>query len=298
MLDVKISGANPALLSEMLEREKVDEIELVCELYLPDDRSRPVPGLVVCEGLGGLHESRERGYGRKLATEGYAVLVIDSFGSRGVGKNGDVIRAMSVTEAMMLSDAFTGLAWLAGRPDVDAARIGVIGFSYGGMIAVLASYEQLARVYLPDGPRFATHLSYYGCSIPRLDDPTTTGAPVKILLGDLDRNISIPRTDEIVADLRRGGSEVDLRVFEDVYHQWDGEDAKKRFVPFNLSRMRLRVEPDHGVCDERSGLRMKGRISRTSLITMWTDPRGYSILRDEDTTKRTDDILRESLQAM
>ncbi|ESR26828.1 dienelactone hydrolase family protein [Lutibaculum baratangense] len=294
-----IPSWNALLLRDLAREERSEPFDIEVELYLPDDLSRPVPGVVVSEGLGGLTDRRERGYGRKLAAEGYAVCVIDSFASRGVEANGDLVRALTVTEAMMLGDAFAGLRYLASRPEVDSGRVGIIGFSYGGMIATLTAYEQLARLFLGEaGPRFATHLSYYGCSIPRMVDPRTTGAPLHLLLGGNDRNVSVSRTAKIAGDLRRGGSEVQMSVFDGVYHQWDGEDLKKRFVPFNLRRLHMSVTPDHEVKDERTGAAMSGRPSRTAIIGMWTDPSGYSILRDEETTKRTEEILLERLGAM
>jgi dienelactone hydrolase len=78
--------------------------------------------VVISEGRGGLKDSRERGYGAFLARHGCAAPVIESFRSRGVEHHGDALRALKVTESMLLSDAFAGLAWLAGRPDLDPAR--------------------------------------------------------------------------------------------------------------------------------------------------------------------------------
>jgi dienelactone hydrolase len=134
------------LLHEMLDPDAVKRVELAAELYLPENRAAPSPAVVVLDGLGGPKEGREREYGQRLSDEGFVALVLDSFACRGVGENGDLIRAFTVTEAMMLSDAFTGFSYLAGRPEVDASKIGVIGFSYGGMITVLTAYEQLARL--------------------------------------------------------------------------------------------------------------------------------------------------------
>jgi dienelactone hydrolase len=282
----------------MLDPDAVKRVELAAELYLPENRAAPSPAVVVLDGLGGPKEGREREYGQRLSDEGFAALVLDSFACRGVGENGDLIRAFTVTEAMMLSDAFTGFSYLAGRPEVDASKIGVIGFSYGGMITVLTAYEQLARLYLPADQRFRTHVAFYGCSIPRMDNPTTTGAPVTMLLGERDRNVSIPRTKKIAEDLRRGGSPVDMRVFESIYHQWDGSDESKRFFPFNLRRMRFRVGEDQEVRDERTKLRMRGRVSRVALMSLWADPSGYSMLRDEDAIRRSDEILFKALRSM
>ncbi len=298
MQTITITGPNPELIHDVVGKNEVPRIEIEAELYLPHDTNTPCPAVVVSEGLGGLQDKRERDYGRMLSDEGYVVLVIDSFGARGVGSNGDFVRAMSVTEAMMLGDAFTGLRYLTDRPEVDAGRIGIIGFSYGGMITQLAAYEQLARAYLPDGPRFAAHVSYYGCSIPRLEDPATPGAPATILIGGKDRNVSIPRVHDIASDLRRGGSPTEVITFDDIYHQWDGTDDTRRWVPANLRRLHLRVERDYAIRDEKGSMRMQGRWSRRALIARRTDPRGYHILRDQITTQKTNEVLLERLQAM
>jgi dienelactone hydrolase len=299
MEKITLKGLDPLLLHDVLEPEALTTADLQAELYLPDaSGGGSHPAVVVLDGLGGPKGSRERDYGRRLAAEGYVAIVLDSFATRGVGESGDLKRAIAVSEAMMLADAFAALDHLATRPDVDRSRIALMGFSYGGMISVLASYEQIARLFLPHGPRFRTHLSYYGCSIPRLDDPATTGAPVTLLLGEYDRNVSIPRSEAIAGDLRLGGSPVEMRVFERVYHQWDGSDETKRFFPFNLRRLRFRVGRDAEVRDERTGLRITGRASRVGLIALWTDPTGYSMLRDEEIAKRTDEILLAALAAM
>ncbi len=292
-----IQSPNPLLLRDMLDPVKVETVRLHAELHLPA-KEGPWPGVVILDGLGGPKGARERRYGRLLSDHGYAALVLDSFATRGVGTRGDLVRAIRVSEAMMLGDAFAGLRHLADRPDVDPERIGVIGFSYGGMITALAAYEQLAQIYLPQGPRFRTHVSYYGCSIPRLENPATTGAPVTHMLGGRDRNVLMARAHKIAADLRRGGSESQVKVFDGIYHQWDGSDEKKRFFPFNLRRLRFRIGRDAEVRDERSGMRMTGRASRLGLIALWTDPTGYTMLRDEETTRRSDEILLAALGAM
>ncbi len=293
-----IRSRSPLLLRDAATGE-APEVDLAVELHMPRvDGGGPVPGVVVVEGLGGLHDARERAYGRKLADAGYAAIIVDSFGSRGVGRNGDLVRALFVTESMMLADAFAALRYLAALPQVDAGRIGVIGFSYGGMISALSAYSQIADVFAGPGPRFATHLSYYGCSIPRMEDPTTTGAPVAVLVGEYDRNVSVQRSDAIVGDLRHGGSDCRFHVFEATYHQWDGPDLRKRFVPANLKRLRLRVGTDNRVRDERTGIAFSGRKSRAAVIGLWTDPTGYSMLHDSEVSRRTDDILFSRLEAM
>ena len=293
-LRVGLQSWSPVLVREMCDGA-APRLAIQAELYLPSGHDAPLRAVVVSEGLGGLQDARERRYGRFLAENGIAALVIDSFASRGAGERGDLGRAVHVTESMMTADAFAGLRYLADHELVDASRIHIAGFSYGGMTAMLTAYRQLADLFLPGGPRFAGHVSYYGCTVPRLDDPRTTGAPVTMLLGGLDRNVSIPRCKDIAEDLRRGGSDVAVQLFEGAYHQWDGDDETKRWVAANLARCSMRLSYDHEIREERTGIRVRGRVTRTALLTMWANPLGYTILRDRDVTRRSDEILLEAV---
>jgi dienelactone hydrolase len=159
------------------------------------------------------------------------------------------------------------------------------------MISVLSAYENVRRVYMGEDDRaFAGHVSYYGCSVARVEAPVSTGAPVLMMLAELDKNVSMERTQQIADDLRRGGAPVEVVVFKNIYHQWDGRDETVRFVPFNLSRCRMRLGTDFKIRDERTGIAVRGRISRALIIatSVWS---GYEILRDPPTRDRSDEML-------
>lgn len=295
MEKISFSSRNPVTLRDMAD-PKVREtpFEVGGYLSLPEGNDR-VPGIVVAEGLGGLKKSREFTYGRKLARAGYATLIPDSFAARGKKDAIHTWRALAVTEAQMLADAFAALHTLAAHPRVDPNRIGIVGFSYGGMTSVLSAYVQLQQLFssamgeqaLP----FAAHASYYGCSVPRLDDPRTTGKPAMILLGEKDRNVSVERWKHIARDLERGGSPVNFTVFPGTYHQWDSDDEQKRFVLFALADVRMRVKPDHRLIDEKTGLEVTGRLKRALAIGLSVSARGYHIQRDEEVCAESDRML-------
>jgi dienelactone hydrolase len=296
IVPVDVPSISPFLLRDVREgSRRPPAISLDARLYLPDATHRPVPAILLSHGLGGAKDHREHRYARMLAARGFAALVFDGFVSRGKQRFSDTIRALRVTESMLLADAFAGLDFLARREEVRADAISIAGFSYGGMITALTAYRQLAETFLPDGPRFAAHVSYYGCSVPRLDEATTTGAPVLMMLGALDRNTNIPRTKAIAADMRRGGSPVDVEIFADTYHQWDGNDAERRFVSFNLHQCHFRIDENNGVRDERTGIRMRGRASRTAMIGLSASRNGYHILRNEAALERSDAMLLAAL---
>ena len=70
---------------------------------------------------------------RMLVAHGYGVLLLDPRGQG--GSEGDVVLWAGD------QDLLAGAAYLQGRPDVDADRIGAIGFSIGGEMLLRAAAE-------------------------------------------------------------------------------------------------------------------------------------------------------------
>jgi carboxymethylenebutenolidase len=106
-------------------------------LTLPD-RAGPFPGVVVIHEASGLNDNIRDICGR-FAQEGYAALGVDLF----EGRNRAVCMARMFVGAMAGNLDHYGvpalkaaLGRLAGHPQVDAARIGAIGFCLGGSIVL------------------------------------------------------------------------------------------------------------------------------------------------------------------
>lgn len=75
---------------------------------------------------------RYRETAERLHAAGYAVLMPDSFGSRSLREICQTrYRERGVDVAQRVQDARAALAWLAAQPQVDARRIGVMGWSNG-----------------------------------------------------------------------------------------------------------------------------------------------------------------------
>jgi fermentation-respiration switch protein FrsA (DUF1100 family) len=95
---------------------------------------RPQPGVVLTGPFTGVKEQVVGTYARILAAAGFATIAFDH---RGFGESGG--RPGHEDSQGKLADLRAAVSVLAGRPGVDAARIGAVGVCLGGGYAVRAA---------------------------------------------------------------------------------------------------------------------------------------------------------------
>src|SRR5207245_8947726 len=106
------------------------------------DASGPHPAVVVIHEASGLDGHIKRITGR-FADAGYAALAVDLF----TGRNRAICMARYMAGMLMgsvnrygIDDLKSALTFLAKLPEVDAQRLGAIGFCMGGWFAIGWSY--------------------------------------------------------------------------------------------------------------------------------------------------------------
>lgn len=286
---VKLASTSPYTPFDAVRRPGESPTAVDGLLALPKGAGNPsrFPAVVLLHGAAGVVWSREIIYARQLAELGVAALVVDTFGSRRDRATGFEERIIEITETMMIADAYAALRHLASRPEIDAGRVALIGFSYGGMASVIAGYRQIAETFAPDGLRFAGHVAFYAPCIARFDDPRTTGAPMLMLWGSEDTLVDPKRCAEIADDLRRGGSRVETVSYLGAYHQWDGQTAGPRRMRRTLAGCNFAVDIDGSVRDTISLLPMTGTFGRKLILATCTSSDGYLIGRDDSVRLRS-----------
>ena len=145
------------------------------------------PAMLVCHGSGGV-DARGEFHIAALNAAGIATLEIDMWAARGTAR-GAGARARSVPET--LPDAFGALAFLRDQPEIDPARIGIMGFSWGGVVTLLSATKRVSEAMRGDGPGFAAHAAFYAVVwaynvVPGMELDELTGAPVLIQCGAAD----------------------------------------------------------------------------------------------------------------
>src|SRR5215469_471645 len=98
------------------------------------DQVHPQPGVVLTGPFTGVKEQVVGTYARILASAGFATLAFDH---RGFGESGG--RPWHEDSQGKLADLRAAVSVLAGRAEVDAARIGIAGICLGGGYAVRAA---------------------------------------------------------------------------------------------------------------------------------------------------------------
>ncbi|MDP3229916.1 MAG: prolyl oligopeptidase family serine peptidase [Acidovorax sp.] len=188
------------------------------------------PAVLALHGCGGLYakggalSSRYRETAQTLHAAGYAVLMPDSFGSRGLR---DVCQTRysdrTVGVSDRVQDARVALAWLAAQPGVDARRIGVMGWSNGGT-TTLNLLEQRRTHPRAGEPALAGAAVFYpGCGPLLKRQAVVEGVPLLMQLGALDDWTPAQPCVDWAATLKaRAGSDVTVHVYEGSYHGFDG----------------------------------------------------------------------------
>ncbi|MCT2584566.1 alpha/beta hydrolase [Actinophytocola gossypii] len=124
-----------------------DGVQLVGHLRVPPGNAGPRPAVVVSNAMTSVKEqSVNAGYAQRLAAAGFVTLAFDQCG---FGESGGLPR-LHEDNQRRLDDLHIAVSYLTGLPSVvDPERIGVIGVSIGGGLALnLTAYDPRVRAFV------------------------------------------------------------------------------------------------------------------------------------------------------
>ena len=224
-----------------LERSGGQPIELIGFWFAAAaTAATPAPAVVLLHGCGGPYRRRgelsERAldYARLLNERGMHALVLDSLTPRGEKELcTQRIGARRITQANRRLDALGAIDWLAHRPDVDAERIGLMGWSNGGSTVLAALNLRHAEVaHAPIQPAFAVAF-YPGCEV-ELKRGFETRTKLLMLVGEADDWTPAAPCHELARATR--GTAPEIEGYAGAYHGFD-----------SAAKVRLRKDVPNGV---------------------------------------------------
>ncbi len=223
-----------------------DGLPIHAQLFLPPPGRRRAPGPAVLFFHGG--PSREMllgwhpmdaysfmyGMNQYLADEGYVVLSVNYRGGIGYGLDFRTAPNFGAAGASELNDILGAALYLRSRPDVDPARVGIWGGSYGGLMTalglsrasgLLAAGVDYAGVHdwrtllpgldHPGAPAGAAQLAFDSSAIATVD---RWRSPVLLVHADDDRNVPFSQSVELLTALRKHDVDVEQLVIPDEIH--------------------------------------------------------------------------------
>lgn len=219
-------------------------------LVLPEGATadNPVPAMVILHGSGGIQDGREFTYADWFAENDIAGFVVDYYEPRGVTEETQyVMKTMAATEVDIIADAYGALKLLGTHPAIDNSRIGVTGYSYGGMATRYTLDQRIKNIMAPDVPPFALHMDIYGPCHQNTGSWKTTGAPYLAVYGTADNSVEPEKCTEVQGHLRDGGSDVERLVIEGAGHAWENTAPKGEFGGAYIRGCEFSWHPETGV---------------------------------------------------
>jgi dienelactone hydrolase len=107
---------------------------------------RPAPAALLLHGFSSSKERMAQSVGRALQRRGIASLALDLpfHGERDGGREAIPYRdPLALVSAWRdaVREALGAAGWLAAQPEIDGARVGIIGYSLGGFLALMTAAE-------------------------------------------------------------------------------------------------------------------------------------------------------------
>ena len=223
--EIRFRSSSPYDLDVLLNQPNKAEATMgMGKLVLPSGASekRPVPAMVVLPGGAGAIPGRENETAQLLADNGVAALVLDNFKPRGISDEAPyALKIMGTSEFDVVADAYAALRELNKHPAIDARRIGVMGFSKGGIAARMSMDERIRAKLAPNVAAFALHVDFYGPCYALMPTRKTTGASLLSFRPGADASNDLVACAQQEKVLREAGSEVSTVVYAKAGHDWE-----------------------------------------------------------------------------
>lgn len=279
--------------SHIVTKAGIKQEPISAVIYMPGTGKNAYPAMVIINSSGGVSDHIERYYANQLTANGIAALVVDSFTGRGIKHT--VNDQTQISAWKMEADAFAALAWLRQNPQIDPERIGVMGVSKGGGVAVNTALNERRKWAGRKEEPFSLHVAIAPPGHLQHRDARTSNRPMLFMIGEMDdyaaAGPAIEYADRIV---RAGNARISVIIYPGVHHAWESI-GKLRYLPLaeNGSNCRGLIESNGDVTMQTDHIRLSsqeyGKWIRTNCLTHGAHVGGGT---EEMKARATADLVR------
>ena len=222
-----VLGAAKATLAAPVPSEVVipaGNMTLRAELFKPEGNG-PFPAVIALHGCGGLTSGTEpvlpryRDWAERLVKNGSAVLLPDSYGSRGLGPQCRVKERRLTARRERVVDVLAARQWLMQQSWARRDRISLLGWANGASALLWAVRPQLS--WRDAGPDFRSAIAFYPDCRLSAGLGWSARVPTLLLIGAKD-DVSSPAACRQMIDGARGRSAFTrIVVYPGAYHDFD-----------------------------------------------------------------------------
>lgn len=224
---IEIPSQNPADYVEILNG-KAPALSLKVDVYIPASATGPVPVVVSSHGSGGVGD-REIFFRDSLVAAGFAYVIPDSFGSRGVRNTG--VDQGKVSYAAQVADALATLKFLIADKRFESRRVGIMGFSRGGMVTHMSAHRPLVAAVLDKESGYRAHFSITPACNVHIENWKTDKVKFFIALGEKDDLTPAQTCVPVIEKLKAAGADVTVKTYSGGYHGFQTSPVGRQWLP-------------------------------------------------------------------
>ncbi len=197
--------------------------------FAAPETAEAVPGILVAPEWWGRNAYIEQ-RARELAEHGYAALAIDMYGAKKTTETASqasewMMQTFEKPETLVVR-ARAGLDTLAQQPEVNAAKLGAIGFCYGGKVTL-----ELAR----SGADLKAAATFHGILAAQTPaQPGQVKAEILVLHGQADSMVSLEDVATFRKEMENAGVQYEVLIFEGAKHGFSNPLADVRAKANNV----------------------------------------------------------------
>jgi dienelactone hydrolase len=273
----EINSFNPVNYEGIVSGELGEAVTLHAQLFVP----KPITinfdhahaAVIIIPGSGGVNDAMLV-HAEKLTDTGIAALVLDPFAGRNVENTISVQQQFSF--AASTYDVFACMKFLSTQNDIDANRLGAMGYSRGGLAVIQAAISHLAKPALGNlAPLCAVFAGWPWCGY-QFITPNMGHTVLRLIAADHDDWASVVQSQAYFSAIRARSPFAELRIMRDAQHGFGYGTPENKFpdamkalqapvVYFNEQGVMLDVwsgEPMPGLDDKAIISLLASHISR------------------------------------